>query len=243
MDDLLRATISLVLIAVIFAIWIANLKGLIKAQLIIPVRVSATVFVSLVAAYLLINLRDIKASDWVLISLYVGLVGITAVYAFAAQRQAKANEKMAEEMREQRRPIVVQKSAPAISTRPMVGIEYIKGPMRSDYFEIRNKGNSPAIELEILLLGQDKNLLNSQRITFLSQDDEPIEFHPQGLINHISSTCYLLCRYCSTFSSDTSRMWYETWLPFKPKKSQRGDRIIIEPGELKFRVTFKKKSY
>ncbi|MBA7699963.1 hypothetical protein ES703_108669 [subsurface metagenome] len=58
----------------------------------------AVLFASLVIAYLFINLQDITAGRWVEISLLVGLVGITAVYAFCTAMQANASVKIAEEM-------------------------------------------------------------------------------------------------------------------------------------------------
>ena len=183
--------------------------------------------------------------------LLAGLIGVTAFYAIrtaeiakATKEQADASVKMAREMREQRRPIVVQKVVPAKSVPYKLAAEDITKSISSDYFEIHNEGYGPAIELEILLLDKEKRQLEKQRETFFPKVSEsPLEFHPNGLTNHVNSTCYLLCRYRGVISSDEAQLWYETWLPFVPVKSQRGDRIIIQPKELEFSETHKKESY
>ena len=182
--------------------------------------------------------------------LYAGLVAVTMVYAYfvmetaqATRQQADASVKMAEEMREQRRPIVVPKAFPAIGVPLQVSAEEIEKHVYSDYFEIYNKGNSPAINLEVLLLNQEKSHLGNLKETVFSQDDNPLIFHPSGLENHLNSTCYLVCRYCSVLPANADKKWYESWLSFIPKKSQRGDQIIIVPGELEFIESSEKKSY
>jgi len=190
-------------------------------------------------------------SDLIQIILMGLLVIVTGIYAWrtftiskASKKQADASVKMAEEMREQRRPIVVQKVVPAKSVPYKLAAEDITKSISSDYFEIHNEGYGPAIELEILLLDKEKRQLGKQRETFFPKVSEsPLEFHPNGLTNHVNSTCYLLCRYRGVISSDEAQQWYETWLPFVPVKSQRGDRIIIQPKELKFSETHKKESY
>ncbi|MFC1874520.1 hypothetical protein ACFLYX_04380, partial [Chloroflexota bacterium] len=192
------------------------------------------------AAYLVIMMiiyatPQLEAKDMIQIVLTVGLVIATGFYAVSAKRQADANMKMAEEMREQRRPIVV---AEAVSSGVLNGVEFDYA--KADIFKVRNLGNNPAIELEVLLLNQGERLLGSERRTFLAQTDEPIEFWPSGLEGQLNYTCYLVCRYRS---SDEGKMCYLTKLPFVPKKSQRGDRIIIEPQELEFSRAFEKQSY
>ncbi len=103
MTGLLIATILLVLGVIITAIWKTSLRSLISGRCwVISTRLIGTIFVLLVVTYLFLNLQKIQADNWVLISLYVGLVGITALYAISTHRQAEASVKMAEEMREQR---------------------------------------------------------------------------------------------------------------------------------------------
>ncbi|MFC1986952.1 hypothetical protein ACFLVH_00145 [Chloroflexota bacterium] len=191
-------------------------------------------------------------SDIIQIVLMGLLVIVTGIYAWrthvmskATSKQADASVKMAEEMREQRRPIVVQEAiepkGAAISFGDAEDIEITP----SDYFQIHNIGNVPAIELEIILLkSKEKKLPEIQKKTFLRSDAEtPVVFTPHGLEEFTGQTCYLLCRYRSVLSPDEKQIWYETWLPFTPKKSQRGDRIIIAPEELYFCEEFEKKSY
>ena len=198
----------------------------------------------LLMVFLTYRVRELESVDLVQIILTIGLIAITASYAASADRQADASAKMAEEMREQRRPIVVQKVVSAKSVPYILAAEDITKSISSDYFEIHNEGYGPAIELEILLLDKEKRQLEKQRETFFPKvSKSPLEFYPNGLTNHVNSTCYLLCRYRGVISSDEAQLWYEAWLPFVPVKSQRGDRIIIQPKELKFSETHKKESY
>ncbi len=189
----------------------------------------------LLCVYLVLNIREIKPADWAEIVLLFGLVVVTGVYALSTARQADASLRMAEEMRQQRRPIVVQKAVP-FTVIPERG---------SDYFEIYNDGNGPAIELGIFLLGREKDrLIQKQRETFfLRAGETPIKFYPDGLENHVNSTCYLLCQYRGVIPRDVKQIWYQTWLPFEPVKSVRGGRIIIKSGELEFLEVPEKESY
>ncbi len=193
--------------------------------------------------YLSYNVRTIEPAENAQIMLLAGLIAVTGIYAFSAVRQADASVKMAEEMRSQGRPIVIQKVLPARSVPYKLATDNIIKNISSDYFEICNVGNGPAIELEILLLGREENLLESNRKTPFLRAGEMTEFYPQGLENHVDSVCYLLCRYRRVPSSGEKQMWYKTRLPFEPIKSQRGDRIIIKPGDLEFSEDFEKKSY
>ena len=186
---------------------------------------------------------EIQLPDKIQILLMFGLVAVTSFYAWSASRQADASVKMAEEMREQRRPIVVPKAFPAIGVPLQVSVEEIEKHVYSDYFEIYNKGNSPAINLEVLLLNQEESRLAVQKETVFSRDDTPLTFHPSGLGNHLNGTCYLVCQYCSVLPANADKKWYESRLSFIPKESQRGDRIIIVPGELKLTESSEKKSY
>ena len=168
---------------------------------------------------------------------------VTLIYAKRTAEIADATKKQAEEMKKQRRPIVVPKAFPAIGVPLEATAEEIAEHRYSDYFQIYNKGNSPAINLEVLLLNREESQFGCLKETVFSQGDKPLVFHPSGLVNHLQSTCYLVCRYCSVLSTEERQIWYETWLPFIPNKSQRGDQIIIVPKELDFREEFEKKSY
>ena len=208
------------------------------------IQVFGTLLGSLVVFYLLWNLHGILPNKWVEISLLAGLVAVTSGLAVYAAGQAYASVKMARERREQRRPIVVQEVASAKSVPYALAAEDVTKNISSDYFEIRNVGNSTAIELEIIQLNHEKKLPQIQKQLFLLCGIEsPVTFDPQALEKYAGLTCYLLCRYRSVLAPGERQIWYETWLPFVPIMSQRGDRIIIKPGELEFCEVFEKKSY
>ena len=177
--------------------------------------------------------KELIASDWAQILLMIGLVAVTAVYAWSTQRQAKANEKMAEEMRQQRitasRPLLVQKA---------IYEKDIWDSSTSDYFvhfEAYNKGNGPAIEVEISLLDSEKNQIDSHRNSFFGVGEPPIIFRPESLVTmQENSTYYIVCEYQSIVSSIPQKKWYQTWLPFKTSKSSKKDKIYVVSGELEF---------
>ena len=181
--------------------------------------------------------KIINTGQAIEIMILFALVLVTFIYAKRTSEIAKAAKKQAEEMTEQRviasRPVIIQKAVP---------VEVI-GTGFSDEFEIYNAGNGPAIELEILLLDKDRKLLQSERKTFLRTGEPPITFHPHNLVSHVNSDCYLLCRYQSIQSRGTKPSWYQTWLPFKPVKSQSRDYIYVQSGALEFEEVFEKKSY
>lgn len=189
-------------------------------------------------------------TDWIQAISMLFLVVVTGIYVWrthiisnSTKKQADASVKMAKEMREQRRPIVVQEIATPKGFRYTLATEDATEEITSDCFGIQNVGNSPAIELEIILLDKDKGQPQTERKTFLRADDAPIVFYPHNLVSHVNTTCYLLCRYRGVLSSDEAQLWYETWLPFVPVKSQGGNRIIIQPKELEFCEVYKKVLY
>ena len=204
------------------------------------IRGFGILFGSLVVVYLFYNLYNIQPNGWVEISLLAGLVAATGWLALVALQQANTSMRMAEEMREQRRPIVVPEVVPFEVEMPKIRkIDYT----RDDIFKVRNVGNGPAIELQIVQLDKEKSRPQIQKKAILSQADAPLEFYPTDLANQEKTTCYLVCQYRSVLSPNVRQVWYETWLPFEPVKSQRGDKIIIIPGELEFREDFEKKSF
>ena len=185
-------------------------------------------------------------SDSIQIFLMGLLVVITAIYALlthviskATREQADASVKMAKEMKEQRvtasRPVVVQKAVHEKDIYEGSTKDYFS------HFEAYNKGNGPAIEVEISLLDNDKNLIESHRKSFLGAGEPPIEFRPTSLAaRRENSTCYLVCEYQSILSSGPRKMWYQTWLPFKPSKSSEKDKIYVVAGELEFKEATEK---
>ncbi len=216
----------------------------------ISLYVAGAIFAVVLVVTKSLKLIDTAQAIQIIISFV--LVLITAVYvkrtsdiAQATREQADASVKMAKEMREQRRPIVVQEAIEPKGTAFSLGDAEDIEITPSDCFQIHNIGNGPAIELEIILLkSKEKKLPEILKKTFLRSDAEtPVVFTPHGLAEFTGQTCYLLCRYRSVLSPDEKQIWYETWLPFTPKKSQRGDRIIIAPEELYFCEEFERKSY
>lgn len=185
---------------------------------------------ALFIVYLAFNVREITPADWAQIMLTIGLVAVTGAYAFSASKQADASAKMAEEMREQRvlasRPVIIQKA--------MHEKDILEGS-RKDYFahfEISNVGNSPAVEVESSLVDNQNNSLHNIRQTYLKKDDPPIKFRPYNIEGlEEDKTYYLICEYKSIFSYGTQKPVYQTRLPFKISKAERG-KIYVVTGEL-----------
>jgi len=190
----------------------------------------------------LVYFNKIGISDAINIILVSFLVLITAMYvkrtadiAKATKEQAEASVEMAKEMREQRRPIVVQQAIYEKDIWEGSTSNYFS------HFEAYNKGNGPAIEVEISLVDSGKRTsIDSHRKSFLGAGEPPIQFCPTSLsARREDSTCYLVCEYQSILSR-SSQTWYQTWLPFEPVKSSREGEIIVKAGELEFKEVTEK---
>ena len=164
----------------------------------------------------------------------------TAEIANATKKQADASVKMTEEMREQRvmasRPVIIQKDVCETETK----LATFGSKDWFSYFEVYNAGNGPAIEVEVSLLNNKKNLIHSQRKTFLRAGEPPIEFSPSELASLEKSTYYLVSEYQSIFSRGLQPTWYQTWLPFETIESSEKGKIYVKPGELEFREVHEK---
>ncbi len=199
------------------------------------------VFIALLAAgFVIFNLYGIlelsgkiDTAQVIEIIILFALVLATFIYAKRTAEIADATKEQAREVREQRvtasRPVVVQKTVHEKDIYEGSTKDYFS------HFEAYNKGNGPAIEVEISLLDNDKNQIESHRKSFLGAGEPPIEFRPTSLAaRRENSTCYLVCEYQSILSSGLRKMWYQTWLPFKPSKSSEKDKIYVVAGELEF---------
>lgn len=172
----------------------------------------------------------LETSDRVGITTAISMVAlfvVTSIYAWhtrkmatemkeqarATKEQAEASIEMAEEMREQRiiesRPVIIQKAET---------IEVIPSEHSTDYFEIYNAGNGPAIEVEISLVLQRKPPYqphNCKREGFLRAGDTPIEFYTTFPPDVANSTFYIVSEYQGISSYSTQPTWYQTWMPCK----------------------------
>lgn len=215
------AIILIIVVAIIYAFMlyavskVAN-KGAINWAAICVMALIGLLFI----LYLSFNLESINPADWAQIILMFGLVAVTGMYAWSTRQ-------MAEEMKEQKiiesRPVIIQK----VET-----IEVIPSERSTDYFEIYNAGNGPAIEVEISLVLQRKPPYqphNSQREGFLRAGDTPIKFHTTFPPDVANSTFYIVSEYQGISSYSTQPKWYQTWLPCKLNISGR-----VISGKLEF---------
>jgi len=232
---------DIVLIAIIagaFVVCLYGLKMVIKEGFLKSWNLFAGfVFGLLLVSYLIYNVisHEIDPKDWVLIFLTLGLVMVTVLYALVAFRQANANVKMVEEMREQRiissRPVLIQKAVVETETklRTFGSLDWFS------HFEIYNAGNGPAIEVVISLLDRGKTPIHSERKSFLRSGESPIVFSPTELTNLEKSTYYLVTEYKSVLAGASQPTWYQTRLPFETINASREGKIYVKPGELEFK--------
>lgn len=175
------------------------------------------------------------------IVLTTALVLVTILYVKRTSEISEATNIQSQQIREQTviasRPVIIQKALHEKDTYEGSTSDYFVN------FEIYNAGAGTAIELEILLLDKDKKLLQSEKNTYLRAGKEPIRFYPVNLAIHTSGTCYLLCQYQSTLSSDKDEKWYQTWLPFDVIKASVPDKIYVKPHRLGFIEADTKESY
>lgn len=231
---ILNIALVLAFILIFYAIIRAGTRGTISW---IGICITGIIGLLLIV-YLWVNIGNIEPANWAQIIITTGLVVVTSMYAWSTQRQAKANEKMAKEMREQRvmvsRPIIIQKAVVETETK----LRTFGSKDWFAYFEIYNEGNGPAIELEMILLNEHKSLIESARETILRANEPPIKFLPSNMNNLKESvTHYLLCQYQSILSNE---IWYQTWFPFETVKSSKTGKIYVKSKELIFIETNKK---
>jgi hypothetical protein len=100
------------------------------------------------------------------------------------------------------------------------------------HFELFNAGNSPALDLEILLLDEQKNVLQGETLGFLRNNEQALTFVPGKLEPH--KNYFLVCEYEST-RSRIIQTWYQTWLPFTPVKGLMSGKINVSVSELDFK--------
>jgi Ca2+/Na+ antiporter len=228
---MLIVVIVLSLILYIFALIKARKEGFTRRWIAILVLALGLLFIT----YLAYNTSKIEPAGWAQILLMLVLVSVTGFYAWSASRQADANVKMAEEMKEQRimasRPLIIQRAVLETESR-------FRTHDSSDWFshfEVYNAGNGPAIEVEISLLNKEKTLIHSRRKSFLRAGETPIEFSPTDLASLEKSTFYLVAEYQSVFSHGSQPTWYQTWLPFETVEGGKQGKIYVKAGELEFK--------
>ena len=100
------------------------------------------------------------------------------------------------------------------------------------HFELFNAGNSPAIDLEILLMNEGKAVLQGETLGFLRNNEQALTFVPIKL--ELDKTYYLVCEYESIRSRER-KIGYQTWLPFKGVESAEKSKINVNVGELDFK--------
>ncbi len=100
------------------------------------------------------------------------------------------------------------------------------------HFELFNAGNSPAIDLEFLLLKGDKSVLQGETIGFLRNNEQALTFVPVKM--ELNKEYYLVCEY-ESIRSRVKKIWYQTWLPFTPVEAMTKNTINVNVSELDFR--------
>jgi hypothetical protein len=165
--------------------------------------------------------HELKVADWAQILLTLGLLVITATYAWST-------EKMAKEMREQRvttsRPFIIQRAEQKKAVKKTITTDYFS------HFEIYNAGNGPTIELEICFLDEEKRRIYNERQSYLRAGESvkllPIEFGKEQSLPDIEppvklapinlareKQTYLVSEYQNTLSTRQKPTWYQcnTW--------------------------------
>ncbi len=181
------------------------------------------------------------ASDVIQIVLMGLLVVVTGIYAWrthviskASAKQAEATVRMAEEMRQQRRPMIVLTVVHKKDVYESTSDLFVR-------FEITNVGMTPAIEIETSLMVDKRDYRHSERETHLTNDRPPIHFRPQNMRGLDESTVYyIVSEYQSGFSASENRTIYQTWLPFKVSRSATEGELYVVAGELHFKEVSEK---
>lgn len=169
------------------------------------------------------------------------LVAVTMAYAIFTYQQMSASREMISEVKEQRlaalQPIIILKA----TQKPIAG-EPMTLVLRSEYFShfvIWNAGNGPAIEIEMVLLDNNRDLKQARRETFLRPSEE-YRFTPD-LGSYPEGKYYTVCQYKRVMSPSLEEVWDQTWLPFNLGKASKEGEVYVAPGELEFKFGLSKK--
>lgn len=140
-----------------------------------PIPLILMIIGTLFAILVLYRGQELIARDWAQILLMIGLVTVTAVYAFSTQKQANASMKMAKEMKEQRlseaRPYLLLRLDLAYDE--LLQWDTYQGKPAPQEFKvtIRNAGKGPAINLEASLW-HSTEIYPSDTKGYLASDQE-----------------------------------------------------------------------
>ncbi|MFC2051907.1 tyrosine-type recombinase/integrase [Chloroflexota bacterium] len=144
-------------------------------------------------------------------------------------RQNVASESLISQEQLQQQAIVVVKAVCKPSwedTTEMLADEY------HSHFVVMNEGRGPAIEIEMALLNNRQEWLDTYRETIL-RANESLEFGP--VLHRLEGSYYILCQYKHVSSQDEDKVWAQTWLPFKLTKASKEGEVYVSPGELVFK--------
>ncbi|MFC1913727.1 tyrosine-type recombinase/integrase [Chloroflexota bacterium] len=108
----------------------------------------------------------------------------------------------------------------------------------SSHFAVRNEGNSPAVQIELLLLDMDRKMLESMREIALGIG-ESLEFKPR--LNRPEGNYYIVCQYKQITSVNNNEIWHQTWLPFTLRMASKEGEVYVIPSELEFKLGIPKK--
>ena len=209
-----------------------------------PIYLVLMIIGVLLALLIVYKVNELSTADWAQTLLTIGLVLVTAIYAFSTEKiakatkeQAEASIKMAEEMKNQRilvsKPIIIQKAV----------YEKSQGKYLFSHFEIYNAGSGPAIEMEISLLDKEKNPFLSHRESFLIAGEKPFQpfrSSPSELSYFHGLNYYLISEYKSILFTTENPIWYQTILPFKTTEANEKGGFYLQAGELEFREVLEK---
>lgn len=172
------------------------------------------------------------------------LVLVDFYYSYQAKKMLEANiEETKTELVMASRPLLVARAVVYEAARTYEAniVSAPKGAQTSDdrpltshfsHFELFNAGNSPAIDLEILLMNAEKAVLQGETLGFLRNNEQALTFVPIKLETH--KTYYLVCEY-ESIRSRVGKIWYQTWLPFTTVESVAKSTINVNLGKLEFK--------
>ena len=135
---------------------------------------------------------------------------------------------------------IVKGVQPNSEQQPIVVLKALCKPLLEDpaeilsseyhsHFMVYNEGNEPAIEVELALLDNRQEWLDTQRETIL-RANESLEFRP--ILHRPAGRYYILCQYKQVSSQDEDAVWSQTRLPFNLIKASKKGEVYVSPGDL-----------
>ena len=163
----------------------------------------------------------------------LALVGVTMIYAMSTYEQVEASRQM---IVANFQPLVMVKCVYSEVLAPEFGPPIRR--KRYTHFVVWNAGSGAAIEMEVILVAENRtDGIEAHRETFLRAKEE-YDFKPD-VIHHRQGKHYIVCQFKGIDSITGVQSLDQTWLPIEVSVNKDTKEVNIVAGELEFKFGVK----